>query len=470
MQSRLFSASSSSSSSSVEKSLRGQVYRVCFTGGPCGGKRTAMSSARRRLANLGFRVFTVPEANVQFFTSGAQVSDLIADPLTFQSALMNTQLAMEDSFDLLARAQAKRGISSVIVCERGAMDNKASTPPELWESVIASAGVKSEGELREGRYDLVLHLVTAADGAEDFYVETSSRGGAQESLDEARQLDRRVRECWIGHERLHIVDNSANSFDAKVRAAVDRVSQLVGAPRAPGAAAGRRAQKRKFVLRSLPPPDALPADLRVVRVNITTTYLKTPPRSDGSVGGIGGGALDATSGGDGWLARWSASTSRAPPTPAANADRPVVRRQRVRLRGTPGAYSPVLQTWWSSAGEIRSHMTEKAISIEDYESALTQRRDPDSATIEKQVTSFAWGGKGGEVFYWEVHHFIDSGQLILEVDAPAVHGRNREEDMQLPSFLDIEQEVTTDPAFSTYQLAQEWQAEYTLRELEETRR
>ena len=155
------------------------------------------------------------------------------------------------------------------------------------------------------------------------------------------------------------------------------------APPAPRRGAARRSASSCCA--RCPPPDALPADLRVVRVNITTTYLKTPPRSDGSVGGIGGGALDATSGGDGWLARWSASTSRAPPTPAANADRPVVRRQRVRLRGTPGAYSPVLQTWWSSAGEIRSHMTEKAISIEDYESALTQRRDPDSATIENQI-------------------------------------------------------------------------------------
>jgi hypothetical protein len=450
---------------------RGQVYRVCFTGGPCSGKRTAISSVRRRLNNLGFRVFTVPEAATMMFTSGAQVDDLIADPLTFQSALLNSQLALEDTFDFLARGQAERGISSVIVCERGAMDNKASTPPEHWQDVIESTGYQTESDLREGRYDLVLHLVTAADGAEEFYVEDNSRGGAEESIEEARALDRRVRECWIGHERLHIMDNSGANFDAKMRVVMDRVSALVGAPRAPGASRGRPSAKRKFVLRGLPDLDALPVDLRTAVTDISTTYLarqltlaqeeeaeETAQRMKGS-----------------WLAAWSTpvggstSSTRGAAAPPV---RPKVRRQRVRLRGTAGAFSPVLQTWWSSAGEIRSHMTEKAISMEEYSAAL-ERRDPDSATVNKQLTSFAWGGKGGEVLYWEIHHFTDSGTLLLEVDAP-VRGegsaRDEADDIQLPSFLDIDREVTADSSFSTYRLAQEWQSEYILRDAENNQR
>ena len=55
--------------------------------------------------------------------------------------------------------------------------------------VIGSVN-KSEVDLREARYDAVLHLVTAADGAELHYT-TENNQTRTESPDQARDMDAR---------------------------------------------------------------------------------------------------------------------------------------------------------------------------------------------------------------------------------------------------------------------------------------
>ena len=68
--------------------------------------------------------------------------------------------------------------------------------------------------LRDNRYDAVLHLVTAADGAEEFYGKgTESR---YESISGARIKDRRVQEAYMGHKNWARIENCHKSFDRKI--------------------------------------------------------------------------------------------------------------------------------------------------------------------------------------------------------------------------------------------------------------
>jgi hypothetical protein len=59
---------------------------------------------------------------------------------------------------------------SVILYDRGLLDVAAYLPPDKWEAVL-----NHNQWLRDGflgvieRYDLILHLVTAADGAESYF-------------------------------------------------------------------------------------------------------------------------------------------------------------------------------------------------------------------------------------------------------------------------------------------------------------
>jgi hypothetical protein len=141
------------------------VYRVCLTGGPCAGKSSALASIRERLTGLGFRVYTVPEAATLYINGGVAFAS-IRSPAEMKAAQvgMRLQMALEESFVAAARAS---GRPSVVVCDRGLMDNRAYLSEEQWSALLRQEQW-SVGQLRE-RYELVVHLVTAAFGAEKFY-------------------------------------------------------------------------------------------------------------------------------------------------------------------------------------------------------------------------------------------------------------------------------------------------------------
>jgi len=65
------------------------------------------------------------------------------------------------------------------------------------------------------RYDSVIHMVTAADGAEDFY--DYGNEARYETVEEARTRDKKLREAYLGHHRYYLVDNKHVNFNEKIR-------------------------------------------------------------------------------------------------------------------------------------------------------------------------------------------------------------------------------------------------------------
>ena len=66
---------------------------------------------------------------------------------------------------------------------------KAYLPAELWQALLAENGWRSEDFLR--RYDLVLHLQSTANGAEEFYTKANN-AARTETLEEARAHEKSV--------------------------------------------------------------------------------------------------------------------------------------------------------------------------------------------------------------------------------------------------------------------------------------
>ena len=75
---------------------------------------------------------------------------------------------------------------------------------------------------------MVLHLVTAADGAESFYT-LENNAARSESKEEAIELDRRTLNAWINHTNLHIIDNSTN-FDDKINRIINTILGHLNSP------------------------------------------------------------------------------------------------------------------------------------------------------------------------------------------------------------------------------------------------
>jgi hypothetical protein len=145
-----------------------RIYKFVLTGGPCSGKTTAMERIQVFLRERGFRVFVAVEAATLLFLNGASVDDfaLPGAGLAFQNFVIGAQMTLEDKLAAYARAVGK---NAVVLCDRGVMDGSAYVDDATWKQILANAGIDDNVSAREGRYDAVFHLVTAANGAERFY-------------------------------------------------------------------------------------------------------------------------------------------------------------------------------------------------------------------------------------------------------------------------------------------------------------
>ena len=205
------------------------IRKIVLTGGPCAGKTTALVRVIEHFNSRGFKVFCVPEVPTIYSLAGWNYLTPNRQ-LYFEGerAILETQLALEDHFMRLASVCAK---PVLIVCDRGAMDISAYIAPEEWKSICGEADTNSN-VLRE-RYDAVLHLVSAADGAEQYYT-TATNSTRYEKADEeglrmARELDKKVIKAWTGHPHLRVINNH-DDFERKMQRVLREISNVLGLP------------------------------------------------------------------------------------------------------------------------------------------------------------------------------------------------------------------------------------------------
>ncbi len=205
------------------------IRKIVLTGGPCAGKTTALVRVIEHFNSRGFKVFCVPEVPTIYSLAGWNYLTPNRQ-LYFEGerAILETQLALEDHFMRLASVCAK---PVLIVCDRGAMDISAYIAPEEWDCICGEAGTNSN-VLRE-RYDAVLHLVSAADGAEQYYT-TATNSTRYEKADEeglriARELDKKVIKAWTGHPHLRVINNH-DDFERKMQRVLREISNVLGLP------------------------------------------------------------------------------------------------------------------------------------------------------------------------------------------------------------------------------------------------
>ncbi|MDO4796812.1 MAG: AAA family ATPase [Coriobacteriales bacterium] len=197
------------------------VSKIVITGGPCGGKTTALSRIQRDLSHLGYTVLIVPE------TATALISGGVA-PWTcgtnedYQKCQMLLQLQKERIFEQAAATMDANKI--LIVCDRGELDNRVYMSDEEFARVLSYLG-KSKAELRDS-YDAVFHLVTAAKGAEEFY-SLENNEARTETAEEAAAMDDKFIAAWTGHPYLRVIDNSCD-FEEKMRTLIREITYFLG--------------------------------------------------------------------------------------------------------------------------------------------------------------------------------------------------------------------------------------------------
>jgi predicted ATPase len=204
-----------------------QCFTVVLTGGPCGGKSSSLSTISSAARSKGFNVFVVPEVPTMLISGGCVYPGVDGGRklLEYEKGLIELQLQIEESF---LRIAASTRQPSVIIMDRGLLDVPAYLPPGQWRQVLRDNAL-TERQLA-ARYDLVVHLNSAADGAEQFYTIANNQART-ETAEEARELDAKIVANWRrAHPNVVVIDNSSiASFDQKCARACEAVMRSVEA-------------------------------------------------------------------------------------------------------------------------------------------------------------------------------------------------------------------------------------------------
>ncbi|XP_033233604.1 TRPL translocation defect protein 14 isoform X6 [Drosophila pseudoobscura] len=372
-----------------------RVYKIVLTGGPCGGKTTGQSRLCTFFENLGWKVFRVPETATVLLSGGVKFSDLTEkEAYKFQENLIRTMVQIENTYFELGNSSTR---NCLIICDRGVMDASAYISKDKWEKMMA--GNKwNPVEMRDNRYNQILHLVSAANGAEDFY-STEDHACRSEGVDLARELDYKSAAAWVGHPYFDVIDNSTN-FEAKMNRLIESVCQKVGIDIGDRLQATSR--KLKYLVAMLPPDSEFPPfqDFDVVH-----HYLQS-----------GGPKVQA----------------------------------RLRKRGQKNHWSYIhTQRRPNVHGQARIEVKTQ-LTHRDYMNLLAQRDDA-HFTIYKKRRCFLINNQYFQLdIYKEPGHPRCKGLVLLETYSSLTGDALKN---CMPKFLNIVKEVTGDPDYSMFNLS-----------------
>jgi len=388
-----------------------RVYKLVLTGGPCGGKTTGQSKLATFFESIGWKVFRVPETATVLMSGGIAFGELNQEQvLDFQDHLIKTMLALEDTYFSMAEKWNTGGgeQNCLVICDRGTMDASAFMSPEEWQSLLERLRL-DEDRICEGRYDHVVHMVSAANGADEFY-SVENNAARFEGLELARERDKMAMEAWREHPYVDIVDNrKSRDFDGKLKHLIDVVVKRIGLDAEVGDRFKANSRKVKFCIRGpLPSDDNFPSNFNDFEV--VHHYLQT------SCKGI---------------------------------------QSRLRRRGRDGRYTYTCTVRRpEKAGQIVE--VKSSLSKKEYENLLVHA-NPRHLPVFKTRRCFLLHNQQYQLdIYRDPCHPRCRGLLLLETFTTELSVDDAIS--RLPPFLTVYKHVTGDPAFSMYNLAlkSEW--------------
>ncbi len=399
--------------------LGSNIHIIVITGGPCGGKSTGLIKLRELLEERGYKVLVSPEAASKYINAGVYPWD---DLVTFQELVLEETMMQEELLIEAAKAYRARGFKVIILCDRGAMDGRAYVTEGVFQNICTSNRV-TYNSICNLRYHAVMHLRTAALGAEKYYT-LENNAARKETPEEARALDQRTLEAWQGHHHLRVIDNSTG-MEGKINRLLAEVCTVIGDPLP-------IEREEKYLIEPIE-VEAIPARVEVCK--IVQDYLLPANKNCHSV------------------ACKSCPTfcpnTLAPEPVHRDGDHPHQsegeRRIRARIGENGTSYFYTIKYQKAPGERIE---VERMISLVEYQKLLNAK-DPEFRTIRKTRLCFFYESQPIEIdLYDDIRVIGDSPLAIMEIEMNQL-----QQTPKLPPFVKVLQRVTNDAAYSNRGLA-----------------
>ena len=209
--------------------MKNEVKEIIITGGPCSGKTEWIDFVKKKLEEMGWRVFAAREKATDVILGGVRDLQELAKKypqkyLELQKSILRWQL--DDAKNIRSLADIFQDEPRVILYDRGPQDNKAYVPEDVFDLFLKELGLSAKETLFD--FDAVIHVVTAADGAQQHY-NLANQARSEKDLQDVRDLDARTLATYVGHPHLYIIDNSTD-WPGKLDRLFKAVLRVLGIP------------------------------------------------------------------------------------------------------------------------------------------------------------------------------------------------------------------------------------------------
>lgn len=252
---------------------------------------------------------------------------------------------------------------------------------DIWKAILNETGWTTI-QLRDQRYDAVCHLVTAADGAEEFY--GMNNEARYETPEQAREVDKKLLACYKGHPHFKICDNLTD-FKSKIQSLVEFVAKSINLP------VDGKIVAKKYLL-DLDGGDILqiiPDEVQVESFEVEETFL--------------------------------------------NAKDPNIVENKIASRGKGDSYIYSHSVLTQIKGEDIKR--KRQITAREYVQ-LSELKDPSKITVQKDRHCFLFNNNA---FIVDVFKNLKRALCVLRVDADVTS-----KEFKLPPFLKILNDISAD--------------------------
>ena len=204
-----------------------KIAEIVITGGSCAGKTKSLPMLASALRGRDIRVITVPEAATMIIHGAHPDIGDVARANADEYCRFQREVFIVHRFLRERAREYAKGFDEdlvVVLFDRGELDGLAYHAHDCFNQLALEQQTTLD-EIRDS-YAAVLHMVTTANGAEDFY-NNFNNSARWDNAEEARLFDTKVLQSWRGHPHQVVIDNTTD-WQGKLNRLIDATLVAIG--------------------------------------------------------------------------------------------------------------------------------------------------------------------------------------------------------------------------------------------------